>query len=99
MRQHAATDPILSIRGLRTAFDTRAGLVRAVDGVDLDVLPGECLGVVGESGSGKSVTFASVMGLSAAPAASRRARSSSRAATSSGCPAARCAGCAAATSP
>jgi ABC-type dipeptide/oligopeptide/nickel transport system ATPase component len=52
MRQHAAIDRILSIRGLRTAFDTRAGLVRAVDGVDLDVLPGECLGVVGESGSG-----------------------------------------------
>ncbi len=67
MRQHAATDPILSIRGLRTAFATRAGLVRAVDGVDLDVLPGECLGVVGESGSGKSVTFASVMGLIRSP--------------------------------
>jgi oligopeptide/dipeptide ABC transporter ATP-binding protein len=67
MRQHAATDPILSIRGLRTAFATRAGLVRAVDGVDLDVMPGECLGVVGESGSGKSVTFASVMGLIRSP--------------------------------
>jgi oligopeptide/dipeptide ABC transporter ATP-binding protein len=60
-------DAILSIRGLRTAFDTRAGLVRAVDGVDLDVMPGECLGVVGESGSGKSVTFASVMGLVRSP--------------------------------
>jgi oligopeptide/dipeptide ABC transporter ATP-binding protein len=67
MKQRAGTDPILLIRGLRTAFDTRAGLVRAVEGVDLDVLPGECLGVVGESGSGKSVTFASVMGLVRSP--------------------------------
>jgi oligopeptide/dipeptide ABC transporter ATP-binding protein len=55
--------PLLSIRGLRTVFPTRQGLVRAVDGVDLDVAAGECLGVVGESGSGKSVTFQSVLGL------------------------------------
>jgi oligopeptide/dipeptide ABC transporter ATP-binding protein len=55
--------PLLSIRGLRTVFPTRHGLVRAVDGVDLDVAAGECLGVVGESGSGKSVTFQSVLGL------------------------------------
>ena len=57
------SEALLSIRGLRTAFDTSDGLVRAVDGVDLDVLPGESLGVVGKSGSGKSVTFASVLGL------------------------------------
>ncbi len=57
------SEALLSIRGLRTAFDTSGGLVRAVDGVDLDVMPGESLGVVGESGSGKSVTFASVLGL------------------------------------
>jgi oligopeptide/dipeptide ABC transporter ATP-binding protein len=55
--------PLLSIRGLHTVFPTRHGLVRAVDGVDLDVAAGECLGVVGESGSGKSVTFQSVLGL------------------------------------
>ena len=57
------SDMLLGIRGLRTTFPTRHGLVRAVDGVDLDVCPGECLGVVGESGSGKSVTFLSVLGL------------------------------------
>ncbi|QPC42397.1 ABC transporter ATP-binding protein [Kaustia mangrovi] len=62
-----ASRPLLEVRGLRTAFATRNGLVRAVDGVDLDVRQGECLGIVGESGSGKSVTFASVMGLVRSP--------------------------------
>ena len=56
-------DPMLRVRDLRTTFRTRQGLVKAVDGVDLDVRYGECLGVVGESGSGKSVAFASIMGL------------------------------------
>jgi oligopeptide/dipeptide ABC transporter ATP-binding protein len=59
----ALVEPILRIRDLRTCFRTAQGLLTAVDGVSLDVRPGECLGVVGESGSGKSVTFASVMGL------------------------------------
>jgi oligopeptide/dipeptide ABC transporter ATP-binding protein len=55
--------PILEIRDLVTRFTTRFGMVTAVDGVNLSLAPGECLGIVGESGSGKSVTFASVMGL------------------------------------
>ncbi len=59
--------PLLQVQGLRTVFETRAGRVFAVDGVDVTVNPGECLGVVGESGSGKSVTFSSVMGLVRAP--------------------------------
>ncbi|MBM3596682.1 MAG: ABC transporter ATP-binding protein [Alphaproteobacteria bacterium] len=58
-----AHDALLSLRGLTTVFPTRHGEVRAADGVDLDVRPGECLGVVGESGSGKTVTFLSVLDL------------------------------------
>jgi len=64
---HVAEQPILAIRELKTCFHTRGGVVTAVDGVSLEVAPGECLGVVGESGSGKSVTFASVMGLIKVP--------------------------------
>ena len=57
-------DPVLlSVKGLKTFFQTRRGLVHAVDGVNLAVRRGESLGVVGESGSGKTITFASVMGL------------------------------------
>ncbi|MCH8466553.1 MAG: ABC transporter ATP-binding protein [Roseinatronobacter sp.] len=62
-----SADILLEVRGLRTVFDTRAGQVCAVDGVDVTVNRGECLGIVGESGSGKSVTFASVMGLVRVP--------------------------------
>ena len=54
---------ILEIKGLTTCFDTPEGLVRAVDGVSLDIEPGRTLGVLGESGCGKSVTALSVMGL------------------------------------
>jgi len=56
-------DPLLSIRDLVVGFETDDGLVRAVDGVSLDVPRGRTLGVVGESGCGKTVTAFSVMRL------------------------------------
>ena len=59
----AAQDAVLSVRDLRTQFFTRDGVVRAVDGVSLEVKRGETLGVVGESGCGKSVLALSVMRL------------------------------------
>jgi len=59
--------PLLSVRNLRTWFHTQAGVVRAVDGVDLEISAGKTLGVVGESGSGKSVTALSIMRLIDAP--------------------------------
>ena len=54
-------DPVLSIRDLRVSFKTPAGIVQAVRGVNLDVAPGELVGVVGESGSGKSVCINSIV--------------------------------------
>ena len=61
--------PILGVRDLKTVFATRDGLVRAVDGVSLDLMRGETLGVVGESGCGKSVTAMSIMRLLREPPA------------------------------
>ncbi len=55
--------PTLEVRGLRTHFFTRAGVVKAVDDVSFAVRRGRVLGLVGESGSGKSVTGFSIMGL------------------------------------
>jgi oligopeptide/dipeptide ABC transporter ATP-binding protein len=58
---------LLDVRDLRTYFYTMDGVVKAVDGVDLHVQPGEVFGLVGESGCGKSVTSLSVMRLIAHP--------------------------------
>jgi oligopeptide/dipeptide ABC transporter ATP-binding protein len=60
-------EPLLSIRGLRTHFFTESGVAKAVDGLDLDIMPGEVMGLVGESGSGKSVTALSILRLVPSP--------------------------------
>jgi ABC-type dipeptide/oligopeptide/nickel transport system ATPase component len=50
----AVPEPLLSARGVKVHLRVHGRIVKAVDGVDLDVLPGQCVGIVGESGSGKS---------------------------------------------
>src|SRR4051794_12000852 len=66
-RTEATAAPLLDVRGLRTSFFTRDGVVRAVDGIDFHVGRGEIMGLVGESGCGKSVTSLSIMRLVARP--------------------------------
>ena len=54
---------VLEVQGLKTHFHTRAGVVKAVDGVSFTLERGEIMGLVGESGSGKTVTGFSLLGL------------------------------------
>ena len=67
MQPKTLKKPLLEIKNLKTYFFTEDGVVKAVDGVDLVVYPGEVLGLVGESGCGKSVSFLSVMRLISQP--------------------------------
>jgi len=55
--------PVLAVDDLAVEFKTRAGMVKALDGVTLQVGKGEMLGVVGESGSGKSVSAYAILGI------------------------------------
>src|SRR6476660_3945927 len=54
---------LLTVKNLRTWFQTEDGVVKAVDGVTFELEKGETIGIVGESGSGKSVSNLSIMRL------------------------------------
>lgn len=60
-------EPLLSVRKLETSFFTKAGVVKAVDGVSYEIGKGQTVGIVGESGCGKSVTSFSILGLLSHP--------------------------------
>lgn len=62
------TAPVLEVKGLKTYFFTRRGVVKAVDGVSFSVDAGEAVGIVGESGCGKSITCLSILRLVPEPA-------------------------------
>ena len=66
-KSDSQASPLLTIRGLKTHFFLDEGLVRAVDGVDLDIPRNTTVGLVGESGCGKSVTAMSVLRLLTPP--------------------------------
>jgi peptide/nickel transport system ATP-binding protein len=57
------TEPLLSVKNLRTYFHTGTGVAKSVDGVSFDIEEAETLGIVGESGCGKSVTALSILRL------------------------------------
>jgi oligopeptide/dipeptide ABC transporter ATP-binding protein len=60
-------EPLLQVEGLKTWFETSAGTIRAVDGVDFEVCRGETFVLLGESGCGKSMTALSIMRLLPSP--------------------------------
>ncbi len=67
-----SAEPLLDISGLAVQYRRRSSTVRALDGVDLQVWPGETVGLVGESGSGKSTVGRALLGLAPVAAGSVR---------------------------
>jgi len=68
------TEPALQIEDLHVSFFTLSGEVRAINGVSLEVYPGEFFGLVGETGCGKTVTGLAVLGLVPKPGRITRGR-------------------------
>ncbi len=60
---------LLRVRNLKVIFPSEQGIIRAVEGIDLDIARGQCAALVGESGCGKSVTSLAVMKLLQTPPA------------------------------
>ena len=63
MSEEKKREKILDVRNLDITFETTAGKVHAIRGVNLDLYQGETVAIVGESGSGKSVTMRAAMGI------------------------------------
>ncbi|XMB72285.1 ABC transporter ATP-binding protein [Mycoplasmatota bacterium WC30] len=63
------SEPLLRLRKLKVIFPAEQGIVKAVEGIDIDVFNGECVALVGESGCGKSVTSLSIIRLLNTPPA------------------------------
>jgi len=61
--RESAREPLLSIRGLRVAFDSQSGTREVLHDVNFDIFPGETIAIVGESGSGKSTTASAIVNL------------------------------------
>ena len=68
MKKTVVHETLLKVENLKTWFDTPEGTVRAVDGIDFDINPGETLALLGESGCGKSISALSLLQLVPAPA-------------------------------
>ncbi len=60
-------EKLIEVKNVKTYFFTDDGVIKAVDGIDFEIYPGETLGIVGESGCGKSVTSLSIMRLISDP--------------------------------
>jgi ABC-type dipeptide/oligopeptide/nickel transport system ATPase component len=85
-----ASRPLLEVRDLHVHYHTSQGAVRAVNGVDFDIKPGERFGLVGESGSGKSTIALALLRLIRPPGGSNRAGSRSTASICCRCRTRRC---------
>lgn len=68
------TEPLLTIEDLHISFDTLAGEIKAINGVNLTVHSGEVFGIVGETGCGKTVTGLAVLGMVPQPGRVTRGR-------------------------
>ncbi len=62
-----AARPVLEVRDLALHYFTSRGVVRALDGVSFDLMPGEALGLVGESGCGKTTTGLALLNMPSPP--------------------------------
>jgi len=65
--ESAAARPVLEVKDLAVHYFTSRGVVRALDGVSFDLMPGEALGLVGESGCGKTTMGLALLNLPSPP--------------------------------